>query len=76
MNLPIADKIEKEINFMSIEHKEITDTDLHGISIRNSVISECLLKNVDLHNSDLLGTKPPCLAFGTTINETWWAEGC
>ena len=21
-------------------------------------------------------TKPPCLAFGTTINETWWAEGC
>ncbi len=57
MNLPIADKIEKEINFMSIEHKEITDTDLHGISIRNSVISECLLKNVDLHNSDLLGTK-------------------
>ena len=23
-----------------------------------------------------LHTKPPCLAFGTTINETWWAEGC
>ena len=45
------------MNFMSIKNREITGTDLHGISIRNSVISDCMLKNVDMHNSDLLGTK-------------------
>ena len=31
-----------------------------------------------IRNMHFIGikTKPPCLAFGTTINETWWAEGC
>lgn len=57
MNLPIAQKIEKEIDFMIIKDREITEMDLHGISIRNSIITGCSFNRNDMHNSDLLSTK-------------------